>query len=221
MPTSRRRCAGWRTGSPPRSAWRCTPVSRYRTGCRAALPDLPKTMAAADRKASELAKACAGRGVGVRAARPGRGGVRGDRAADRAASGTGRSSFCTNRRSARTADPNGLVEGSVITVRLRSADPATHRFVVEPVWSDRGCRQPRGRGTLLAWETRSARTRPSTTTSDRPGGARGREQGQGPARAVRHCGRGGERAGDHPPAGGTQERRGSGMAGRLIALTIM
>jgi RNase II-type exonuclease C-terminal S1 domain len=30
-------------------------------------------------------------------------------------------------------DPNGLVEGSVITVRLRSADPASNKFVVEPV----------------------------------------------------------------------------------------
>jgi hypothetical protein len=29
-------------------------------------------------------------------------------------------------------DPDGLVEGSVIRVRLLSADPATHRFVVAP-----------------------------------------------------------------------------------------
>ena len=60
----------------------------------------------------------------------------------------------------------------MITVRLRSADPATHKFVVAPVGSER--LSARG-GTLTAWETRSARTRPSTTTSA-PARSSGRAQ---------------------------------------------
>ena len=59
-PTSPRRCGGWPTGTPPRCAWPCTPGQPCPTGRGTRLPELPKTMGAADRKASELAKACSG-----------------------------------------------------------------------------------------------------------------------------------------------------------------
>jgi len=99
---------------------------------REALPDLPATMAAADRKSSELAKACAGAvSVFVLHGREGeefRATVlQIERERDRAV-------VVLHEPPVRAhCDPDGLVEGSVITVRLRSADPATNKFVVEPV----------------------------------------------------------------------------------------
>jgi len=99
---------------------------------RDALPELPKTMSAADRKASELAKACAGAvSVFVLHGREGEKFLATvlqiERERDRAV-------VILHEPPVRAhCPPDGLVEGSVITVRLRSADPATNKFVVEPV----------------------------------------------------------------------------------------
>jgi len=98
---------------------------------RAALPNLPGTMTAADRKASELTKACAGAvstfvlhgregetfGATVLQLEPAR----------------NRAIVILHEPPVRAhCPPDGLVEGSVIEVRLVAADPTAHRFVVEP-----------------------------------------------------------------------------------------
>ncbi len=99
---------------------------------RDALPDLPKAMAAADRKSSELAKACSGAvSVFVLHGREGEEFsatvLQIDRDRDRAV-------VVLHEPPVRAhCDPDGLTEGSVIRVRLVSADPATHRFVVRRV----------------------------------------------------------------------------------------
>jgi exoribonuclease R len=99
---------------------------------RSSLPDLPKAMGAADRKAAELARACAGavsvfllhgrEGEAFRATV-----LQLDPDRDRAV-------VVLHEPPVRAhCAPTGLVEGSVIDVRLVSADPASNRFVVEPV----------------------------------------------------------------------------------------
>lgn len=97
----------------------------------AALPELPAFMAAADRQASALAKACQG-AVSVFLLE-GREGdeftatvLQIDRAKDRA-------TVVLHEPPVRAHCPaDGLAEGTVIRVRLRSADRASNRFVVEP-----------------------------------------------------------------------------------------
>ena len=97
-----------------------------------ALGELPPAMASADRKASALAKACAG-AVAVF--------VLHDREGEEFAATVlqieperARATVVLHEPPVRAnCAPDGLLEGSVIRVRLRSADPATHRFVVEPV----------------------------------------------------------------------------------------
>jgi exoribonuclease R len=102
------------------------------TWVRTALPDLPKTMAAADRKASELSKACAG-AVSVFVLH-GREGEEFQATVLQIERERDRAIVILHEPPVRAhCDPNGLVEGSVITVRLRSADPASNKFVVEPV----------------------------------------------------------------------------------------
>ncbi|MEP6561728.1 MAG: RNB domain-containing ribonuclease, partial [Nakamurella sp.] len=99
---------------------------------RQALPELPTAMAAADRKASELAKACSG-AVSVF--------VLHGREGEEFAATVLQLDPVKNRAVVILHDPPvraycvpaGLREGSVITVRLVSADPATHTFVVAPV----------------------------------------------------------------------------------------
>ena len=206
--TSPRRCAGWPTGSPPRSAWRCMPASRCRPGRVDALPELPKAMGAADRKASELAKACAG-AVSVFVLH-GREGEEfeatvlqidaepepGDRDPARAAG-------------ARALRADGLVEGSVIRCgwcppTRRPTRSSSSRSVVHPGVPDRGPVQLVAGCT--AWETTSARTRPSTTTStpaqvEREGQSKAKDLlGPFPTEAGRR-----QRAGDHPRAGAAKE----------------
>ena len=98
---------------------------------RAALPELPKTMGAADRKASELGKACAG-AVSVFVLH-GREGEEFDATVLQIDPARDRAIVILHEPPVRAhCGPAGLVEGSVIKVRLRSADPATHTFVVEP-----------------------------------------------------------------------------------------
>ena len=98
---------------------------------RSALPGLPATMTAADRKASELAKACAG-AVSAFVLR-GREGEAFRATVLQLEPQKGRAIVLLNEPPVRAHCPSdGLVEGSVLTVRLMSADPATHRFVVEP-----------------------------------------------------------------------------------------
>ncbi len=97
-----------------------------------ALTELPKAMAAADRKAAELAKACSGAvSVFVLHGREGEEFtatvLQIDRERDRAV-------VILHEPPVRAhCPPDGLSEGSVIRVRLMSADPAVHRFVVQPV----------------------------------------------------------------------------------------
>jgi len=99
---------------------------------RQALPDLPKAMAAADRKASELAKACSGAvSTFVLHGREGEEFaatvLQLDPVKDRAV-------VILHEPPVRAyCAPAGLQEGTVIIVRLLSADPATHTFVVAPV----------------------------------------------------------------------------------------
>jgi len=98
---------------------------------RAALPELPKAMAAADRKGSELAKACAG-AVSVFVLQ-GREGEEFMATVLQIEPERDRAVVVLHEPPVRAhCPPAGLVEGSVIVVRLLSADPATHRFVVEP-----------------------------------------------------------------------------------------
>jgi len=99
---------------------------------REALPELPKVMAAADRKASELAKACSGAvSTFVLHGREGEDFqatvLQLDLAKNRAVVILHEPPVRAN------CAPAGLQEGTVITVRLISADPATHTFVVSPV----------------------------------------------------------------------------------------
>ena len=97
-----------------------------------ALPDLPKAMAAADRKDSELAKACAG-AVSVFVLF-GREGEKFAATVLQLEPERGRATVLLHQPPVRAhCPPGGLVEGSVITVRLVSADPGTHTFVVDPV----------------------------------------------------------------------------------------
>ncbi len=99
---------------------------------RDALADLPKAMAAADRKAAELAKACSGAVSAF--VLHGREGeeftatvLQIERERDRAV-------VILHEPPVRAhCSPAGLSEGSVIRVRLLSADPSAHRFVVQPV----------------------------------------------------------------------------------------
>ena len=58
--TSRRRCAGWPTGSRPRSAWRCTPASRCPTGCRKRCRNCRRRWARPTARRPNSARACAG-----------------------------------------------------------------------------------------------------------------------------------------------------------------
>ena len=98
---------------------------------RSALPGLPATMTAADRKASELAKACAGAVSAF--VLHGREGEAFRATVLQLEPQKGRAIVLLNEPPVRAhCPPDGLVEGSVLTVRLMSADPATHRFVVEP-----------------------------------------------------------------------------------------
>jgi exoribonuclease R len=98
---------------------------------REALPELPKAMGAADRKAAELGKACAG-AVSVFVLH-GREGEEFDATVLQIDSARGRAIVILHEPPVRAhCPPDGLLEGSVIKVRLRSADPATHTFVVEP-----------------------------------------------------------------------------------------
>jgi exoribonuclease R len=99
---------------------------------RTALPELPKAMGAADRKASELSKACSGAvSVFVLHGREGEEFaatvLQIDAERDRAVVVLHEPPVRAN------CDPDGLVEGSVVRVRLLSADPATHTFVVAPL----------------------------------------------------------------------------------------
>ena len=98
---------------------------------RLALPELPKTMGAADRKASDLARACAG-AVSTFVLH-GREGDEFEATVLQIEPERGRATVILDEPPVRAhCDPNGLVEGSVITVRLLSADPASHTFVVAP-----------------------------------------------------------------------------------------
>ncbi len=111
---------------------------------RTALPELPKVMAAADRKASELTKACTG-AVSVFVLH-GREGESFPATVLQIDTERQRAVVILHEPPVRAyCAPAGLAEGSVITVRLVSADPATHRFVVEPVLTGNGAapaRQP-------------------------------------------------------------------------------
>lgn len=98
---------------------------------RAALPGLPATMTAADRKAAELAKACAG-AVSVFVLH-GREGETFTATVLQLEPARNRAIVILHEPPVRAhCPPDGLTEGSMITVRLVSADPATNRFVVEP-----------------------------------------------------------------------------------------
>ncbi len=99
---------------------------------RSALPELPKTMAAADRKASELVKACSA-AVSVFVLH-GREGEVFTATVLQIEAERERAIVVLHEPPVRAhCDPHGLVEGSVIRVELMSADPATHRFAVRPV----------------------------------------------------------------------------------------
>ncbi len=98
----------------------------------AALPELPQSMAAADRRASALTKACSG-AVSVFLLH-GREGEEFVATVLQIEAERNRATVVLHEPPVRAnCDPDGLVEGSVIRVRLESADPLTHRFVVEPV----------------------------------------------------------------------------------------
>jgi exoribonuclease R len=98
---------------------------------RHALPELPKTMGGADRKASELAKACAA-AVSTFVLH-GREGELFEATVLQIEPERGRATVILREPPVRAhCAPDGLVEGSVITVRLLSADPASHTFVVVP-----------------------------------------------------------------------------------------
>ncbi|MBM9476035.1 RNB domain-containing ribonuclease [Nakamurella flavida] len=106
-----------------------TPVPDW---VRRALPDLPAAMSAADRRSSALAKAV--QGAVSTALLGGREGevfpatvLQIDAERDRAVVVLHDPPVRAN------CSPRGLTEGTVVDVRLVSADPATHRFVVEPV----------------------------------------------------------------------------------------
>jgi exoribonuclease R len=99
---------------------------------RQALPELPKIMGAADRRASELAKACAG-AVSVFVLH-GREGDEFEATVLQLEPERERAIVILHEPPVRAhCAPEGLVEGSVITVRLLSADSASHTFVVAPV----------------------------------------------------------------------------------------
>ena len=106
-----------------------SPVPEWVT---AALPELPSAMAAADRKAAALTKACAG-AVSVFLLH-GREGEEFLATVLQIEAERNRATVVLHEPPVRAAcTPNGLVEGSIARVRLESADPATHRFVVAPV----------------------------------------------------------------------------------------
>jgi exoribonuclease R len=98
---------------------------------RRALPELPKIMAGADRRAADLAKACAG-AVSVFVLH-GREGEEFEATVLQLEPERERATVMLHDPPVRAhCAPQGLVEGSVITVRLLSADPASHTFVVAP-----------------------------------------------------------------------------------------
>lgn len=99
---------------------------------RAALPDLPAAMAAGDRTASALDKACAA-AVAVFLLH-GREGETFTATVLQIDAERERAVVVLHEPPVRAnCPPDGLSEGSVVTVRLLSADPATHRFRVVPV----------------------------------------------------------------------------------------
>ncbi|WP_205849718.1 RNB domain-containing ribonuclease [Nakamurella flava] len=107
---------------------------------RAALPDLPAAMAAGDRTASALDKACAA-AVAVFLLH-GREGETFPATVLQIDAERDRAVVVLHEPPVRAhCSPTGLTEGSVVTVRLLSADPTTHRFRVEPV---RPADQPAG-----------------------------------------------------------------------------
>ncbi len=109
---------------------------------RTALPELPPAMAAADRKASALTKACSG-AVSVFLLH-GREGEEFEATVLQIEPERNRATVVLHEPPVRAnCDPDGLVEGSVVRVRLESADPSTHRFVVAPV-RVRSARAPGG-----------------------------------------------------------------------------
>jgi exoribonuclease R len=97
-----------------------------------ALGELPSAMGSADRRGSALAKACAG-AVAVFVLH-GREGEEFAATVLQIEPERDRAIVVLHEPPVRAhCPPGGLVEGSVIRVRLQSADPSTHRFVVEPV----------------------------------------------------------------------------------------
>jgi len=103
----------------------------------AGLGELPSAMGAADRRGSALAKACAG-AVAVFVLH-GREGEEFAATVLQIEPERDRAIVVLHEPPVRAnCPPDGLVEGSVIRVRLRSADPTTHRFVVEPVGATSG-----------------------------------------------------------------------------------
>ncbi len=101
---------------------------------RSALGELPSAMGAADRRGSALAKACSG-AVSVFVLH-GREGEEFTATVLQIEPERDRAIVVLHEPPVRAnCPPDGLVEGSVIQVRLQSADPATHRFVVEPTVS--------------------------------------------------------------------------------------
>ena len=102
-----------------------------------ALGELPSAMGAADRRGSALAKACAGAVAAF--VLHGREGEEFAATVLQIEPERDRAIVVLHEPPVRAhCPPDGLVEGSVIRVRLRSADPATHRFVVEPADSAGG-----------------------------------------------------------------------------------
>lgn len=99
---------------------------------RTALPDLPATMTAADRKAADLNRACAGAVSAF--VLHGREGEQFAATVLQLEPQKNRAIVLLREPPVRAhCPPDGLTEGSVITVQLVSADPAAHRFVVKPV----------------------------------------------------------------------------------------
>ena len=102
-----------------------------------ALGELPSAMGSADRRGSALAKACAGAVAAF--VLHGREGEEFAATVLQIEPERNRAIVVLHEPPVRAhCPPDGLVEGSVIRVRLRSADPATHRFVVEPADSTGG-----------------------------------------------------------------------------------
>ncbi|MBM9466956.1 RNB domain-containing ribonuclease [Nakamurella leprariae] len=98
---------------------------------RTALPELPALMSAADRKASTLAKA--NQGAVSAFLLHGREGERFPATVLQVEPERDRAVVVLHEPPVRAnCSADGLVEGTVVAVRLVSADPATHKFLVEP-----------------------------------------------------------------------------------------